>query len=291
MSRYNVQGTLGSTVANGATFTVSYPAGTNKGDFAHALAHGLSMGGMRMRPYADFLVTPGTSSITVTNRSGASWTSGTEYILSLDERGVRGVTNELGSQRVNSAIGLQLIEVNLGAPAVADADGICKSQAVDVSEADAVINGDVGSVLDVPRNVVAAWTGTAVCTVYGEDEYGQPMAESSASGTSMTGKKAFKKVTRVAFSADVTAATVGTGDVLGLPVFVSNAVECLAELEDAAKATAGTIVVGATAKPTATTGDVRGTYDPNSACDGSKVFRLWFALSDPTWRGAEQYAG
>jgi hypothetical protein len=43
------------------------------------------------------------------------------------------------------------------------------------------------------------------------------MTESSASGTSFTGKKAFATVTKVKVSADVTALTVGTGNVLGLP--------------------------------------------------------------------------
>ena len=44
--------------------------------------------------------------------------------------------------------------------------------------------------------------------------------------------------------------------------------------------TAGTIVAGVTTAggSTATTGDVRGTYDPNAACDGSKVFELILAL-------------
>src|SRR5690606_6346890 len=108
------------------------------------------------------------------------------------------------------------------------------------------------AVFDVPRNVVAAWTGTAVCTVTGKDEYGETVVESSGSGTSMTGKKALKKVTDVSFSAAVTSATVGTGDVLGLPVFLPDSVYVLAELEDGAAASPGTIVAGVSSAATAT---------------------------------------
>jgi len=139
---------------------------------------------------------------------------------------------------------------------------------------------------------VAAWTGTAVLTVTGTDEFGNTVVESSASGTSMAGKKAFKTVTSVVPSANITSATVGTGDVLGLPAFLPGAGRVLAELEDGAAATAGTLVAGVRTTPaTATTGDVRGTYDPNSAADGSKAFELVVALDDPSDKGVAQYAG
>jgi hypothetical protein len=118
------------------------------------------------------------------------------------------------------------------------------------------------------------------------------LVESSASGTSFTGKKAFKTVTRIAVSADVTAATVGTGDVLGLPAFLGQTGYVLKELQDGAAATAGTLVAGiqTAAGSTATTGDVLGTYDPNAACDGSKSFQLVVVMPD-TYAGIPQFAG
>jgi len=127
--------------------------------------------------------------------------------------------------------------------------------------------------------------------VYGEDEYGNAMVEASASGTSFTGKKAFKKVTRVASSASITAATVGTTNVLGLPVFLPAAGYILKELQDGAAAGAGTVVAADVAKPTATTGDVRGTYAPAVAPDGAKVYQLVLAVQDRAARGAAQFAG
>jgi hypothetical protein len=109
----------------------------------------------------------------------------------------------------------------------------------------------------------------------------------------MAGKKAFKTITDVSSSASITGLTVGTGDVLGLPVFVPGGGHVVAEMEDGANATAGTVVGGdlTAGGATATTGDVRGTYDPNSAADGGKVFQLMVALPDPGYIGVDQYAG
>jgi hypothetical protein len=160
-----------------------------------------------------------------------------------------------------------------------------------------LINGALASggvaTFDVPRNVVAAWTNTATITVTGTDEYGNTVVETSASGTSMAGKKAFKTITSVVPSANITGATVGTGDVLGLPVFLPGAGHVLSELQDGDVATAGTVVAGLSVntESTATTADVRGTYDPNSACNGALRFELLVALPDPTHLGNAQFAG
>lgn len=294
MSRYTINGVLSADVANGATFNVSYPSGTNKGTFTGAFQHGFSINGQNLRHYDQFLAAPGASNIVVTNRSGSTWPAGQAFVLMLEVPGPRDVRDENGKTPILRANSLRVVQVNLGAPIAADADGICASQAGTANTAMS-LNGALLSggkmVLDVPRNVVAAWTGTAVLTVTGKDEYGNTMVESSASGTSFTGKKAFKEITSVVPSANITAATVGTGDVLGLPLFVGSSGQLLKELEDGAAAVAGTLVVADTAKATATTGDVRGTYDPNSAADGSKSFQLWLGLSDPAYRGPSQFAG
>ena len=188
--------------------------------------------------------------------------------------------------------------INLGAPITADADGVCASQSGTAATA-MTINGALASggvaTFDVPRNVVGAWTNTATLTVTGTDEYGKTLVETSGSGTSMTGVKAFKTVTSVVPSANITSATVGTGDVLGLPVHVPKATTgyVLKEIQDDALATAGTVVAGLTrnTESTATTADVRGTYDPNAACDGAKAFSLIVVIPDPEYQGNPQYAG
>lgn len=128
-------------------------------------------------------------------------------------------------------------------------------------------------------------------TVTGKDVYGNTIVETSASGTSMAGKKAFKTITSVVPSANITGATVGTGDVLGLPMFLPGTAYVLKELQDGAAATAGTVVAGVSTAATATSGDIRGTYDPNAACNGALVFDLIVALGDPDYKGIAQYAG
>lgn len=188
---------------------------------------------------------------------------------------------------------------SFGAPATADADGICASQDVTVGTTPlAVINGALASggvaTFATPRNVVAAWTGASVITVTGTDQYGRTLIESSASGTSFAGKKAFKTITSVSFSADVTVATVGSGDVLGLPFRVATNGLLFARAANAIDA--GTFVPADTTDPaTATTGDVRGTFDPAVALNGSNSVQVGILIEDPTTQagayGVEQYDG
>lgn len=168
---------------------------------------------------------------------------------------------------------------DLGAAAAADADGHVTSSAITSASPVTSFGGALGGTNDVPRNIVAAWTGTAIMTVTGTDEYGQAMSEVSASGTSFASTKAFKTVTSVAVSANVTGATVGTGDVFGLPVRVDNLSQVILfannGIEDAAA-----FVAADTAAPTTSTGDVRGTIDPTTAANGTVRFAVWIHLPD-----------
>jgi hypothetical protein len=124
--------------------------------------------------------------------------------------------------------------VNL-CPDVADADGISVSATV-TSPANAVIGGALASggvaTFDTPRNVVGAWTNTATVTFTGTDVYGNTITETSASGTSHVGAKAFKTVTSVDPSATITSATFGSGNVIGLPLFLADAGQVLSVSQD-----------------------------------------------------------
>jgi hypothetical protein len=189
-----------------------------------------------------------------------------------------------------------LVRVTLGRPIASAANAIVLSQAATLASGLATgINGALAAggvaTLDVPRAVVAAWTNTAVLTVTGTDEYGAVIRESSASGTSFTGKKAFKTITSVTTSADITGLTVGTSKVLGLPMWLASAGEVLRELQDGATATAGTLVAGDVATATATTGDVRGTYAPNSNPNGTLLFEVIAAVRSTEYRGVPQFGG
>ncbi|CUW38790.1 exported protein of unknown function [Magnetospirillum sp. XM-1] len=292
--------TLGSSLAASGTATVSYPSGRSKGSYVGVgnKGHVLVVNGNTYVSPTHFALTFNANASNITLTWGAGMptiASGTTCSLQINRLGpddyiTRPTTDVV--KVINASVQL----INLGSPNVADADGVAASQSVTIATTPlAVINGALATsgvaTFDVPRNVVAAWTGTAVLTVTGTDEFGNTVVESSASGTSLAGKKAFKTVTSASFSANVTSATIGTGDVLGLPVYLPATGLVLHELEDGATATAGTVVAGVTTKATATTGDVRGTYDPNSACDGSKGFVLVAAIPDASNRGVSQYAG
>lgn len=292
MTLQAVSGTLAAAVANGGTVAISYPGGaTQRGLFAGGVNHRLVLNHTTLVPPTDITLSFGASSVTVTNGTGAAWAAGSLFVFQFDEPSAQ---NGIFSSGIEIAKPVSVCALNLGSPGTADADGYCASQAVSSGVA-AVLDGALASTADARygRNVVAAWTTSAVITVTGKDYLGRTVVEQSASGTSLAGKKAFKTITSVTFNASVTGATVGTGDVLGLPVFLPNASHILREMEDGATATSGTTVAGLVlgTKSTATTADVRGTYDPNSACDGSKGFVLMCFLGDPEYLGNPQYAG
>ncbi len=215
-----VEHTLASAVADAATFTVDYPTNRDAGDYAGGREHqAVSHEYGEIEAGFSF----GTSNITVTNNAGVTLAAGTKFWVQLDRLGRNEVSRELAEP--DKMVPANVVVINLGAPDTADADGVAQSQAATAASGLATgLNGalvvDGEAVFDVPRNVVAAWTTTAVLTITGEDVDGNVMVESSGSGTSMAGAKAFKKVTGVAVSVDVTGLTIGTGDVLGLPAFL-----------------------------------------------------------------------
>lgn len=237
MSFKKVESTLSAAVADNGTFTVSYPAGTQAGSFAGAHGHKLWAAAHQKMYTApvDFTLSFGASDITVTYKGSTTLPAGSRVHLQLD---VLGTDNgEPEKVVVNGQIyDAHLCLLDLGSPITADADGVAASQTVTGAGAAFVLNGALVSngvaVFDTPRNVVAAWTNTAVLTIVGKDVDGNAVIEVTASGTSHTGKKAFKSISSITTSATVTSATVGTGVVLGLPAFVPDASYILAELKN-----------------------------------------------------------
>lgn len=134
--------------------------------------------------------------------------------------------------------------------------------------------------LDCPRAVsITIGAGTITdraVTVTGFDFYGQRMSEVIQTGTTQSttinGKKAFFQIASVNVANTVGGTlAVGTADIFGCPVRVTNLgyVGTLAWNNALARA-AGTFTAADTATATTTTGDVRGTYAPANAADGSK---------------------
>jgi hypothetical protein len=134
--------------------------------------------------------------------------------------------------------------------------------------------------LDVPR-AVATTTGagtptTRNVTISGFDVYGQPMSEVIVTGTvastTVNGKKAFFQIRSITISGSpVVTVAVGTTDILGSPVRITNAgYIARAGWDNTLAEDAGTFVAAVTTAATTTSGDVRGTYVPSSAPDGAK---------------------
>jgi hypothetical protein len=112
-------------------------------------------------------------------------------------------------------------------------------------------------------------------TITGYDVYGQPMSEAITTGTTpsttVNGKKAFYQVATATISGSaVVTISLGTSDVLGLPVRVTSG-SYLGSVNYAGSFTTdtGIFVVADTNTATTTTGDVRGTYVPSAATNGT----------------------
>ena len=240
-TREVIQTTLLAALAPSGTLTLGYPAGTNPGSFINGVRHRVVTGANDVfKAPKYFTLSYGATTITLTWAAGApTLPIGTKLFIQLDRAGSNPQhADEARAPSLNDTAALSLKLVNLGAPAAAASNNIAASQSV-AAAASFSLNGALLSavatgkvILDKPRNVVAAWTTTSILTITGRDDYGNAMAEVSASGTSHTGKKAFKEITSVSSSASITGATIGTGNVLGLPVFIPDVSAILAEMEN-----------------------------------------------------------
>ena len=172
-------------------------------------------------------------------------------------------------------------------PATLSATAVCAAQAV-AAAGNATINGASASggvaTFDYCRNVTVkssnAGDTTQTVTVTGTDFYGQTQTETMTLNgtTTVSGKKGFVTITQVAVSALLAGnLSVGDGDVFGLPFKVTDAGYLLRTgWANAVADNAGTFVAADTATATATTGDVRGTFSPTTAANGSR--RLVIAI-------------
>lgn len=239
-----VDTTLSAAVAASGTFTIAYPTGTDEDTFAAYGHEAMAIGNFMTSP-GDFTLTFNSASITFTYGSGKTTLPvGTKVSVQLNmpEVSERGLEKYLPVAPTTGpkASSASLVRVDLGSPIVGDANGVFESASITAAaditgalllDAAALVSGNVAT-FDVPRNVVAAWTTTSVMTVTGTDAYGNVQVESSASGTSFTGLKAFATIDTISVTINVTSATVGTGNVLGLPVYLADVNNVLAEFED-----------------------------------------------------------
>ncbi len=312
MSVKTVTGYLAAALATNGTITVSYPAGTTRGDFVLGIRHRLSIGGKNYAAPEGFTIALNAASAVVTYLGATTIPPGSRFTVELDrntdvnnvqsfQKGPDGFI-QAGQETFMAKVSDYAI--SLGSPSALSTTAIVNASAVAGAGAVALNGGKlVGAVvpLGAPTGravqVVSSNAGdtTQTVTVKGKDMYGQNMRQDFAlNGTTpVIGTKAFATVTSVSASAALAGnLSVGDSDVLGLPVYLSNATFVWRETQDGALATSGTLVAGLSALPgtaTATNGDVRGTYKPNAATDGSKGCVLVAAIPDPTFFGQPQY--
>jgi len=175
------------------------------------------------------------------------------------------VTNNIAASQTAAAAGAVTLTAGTSAKSVTRTDGTTVIQ------------------LDLPRAVKVNCSTTArAFTVNGYDYYGQAMSEVitvATAGTAVTGKKAFFQVSSATIAGSATAVVIGTSDKLGLPVRVFNvAYVTSVKSNDTLAQDAGTFVAADTATATTTTGDVRGTYVPATASDGTVRTVMTIAL-------------
>jgi hypothetical protein len=151
-------------------------------------------------------------------------------------------------------------------------------------------NGQTAIQLDCPRGVSVTNGGASnasAITFSGYDYYGQPMTEvvtaSATPAATVNGKKAFYQITSIIVGAATgTAIDIGTSDVVGLPIRVTDAGYVIHNgYNNAIAPAAGTFVAADQATATSTTGDVRGTYaaDPGTPFNGNR--RLVMSIAVP----------
>lgn len=268
--------------------------------------HTLKIGNNLYFAPKDFTLSFGNVSagITITNKTAGTWPAGMAAALGLDLNGPLGA-NSLVNVPISSTRVIDMYEVfaDLGSPVVAAVAGIAAIQLVGAA-GNLTLNGPIvgGGVaqMDVPRNVTLTVATTdqsaRTFTITGTDEFGATMVETLAgpNNSTVSGKKAFARVTRVAVDGAIATngVSVGYGTTLGLPVAVRKAGQITKELQDGAAASAGTFAYALqNAASTATTADVRGTYIPASAPDGAKGYLIGILAPDPSDIGVAQFAG
>ena len=186
---------------------------------------------------------------------------------------------------------LDIVPLTLNATGLAASQSLAGAGALTLTAGTSVtatvVNGVTRYVLDVARcvTVTSAGVDTGITfTVKGYDIFGAPMTDTMTGGSTaaVTTKKAFASVISITGSgATASTVTAGTADVFGLPVQVIDKGYLTAVNWAESFATdSGTATVADTTSPaTALTGDVRGTYAPSSASNGTRRLVIQIALN------------
>lgn len=314
-----IEDTLVSALATDGTLSLSYPSGYQAGHFKLGARHTLMVDDNDAYDSPnDFTLTFGDSAITLTWKATPTLPIGSVLAIQLDQPGEALVFVKDKKRNAECVVEKKILNINFGTPIASDDDCFIKAatgtelpNAETVSydfpataaspqdgvSNDGLIDEKIGRNIIVTASHLSAKVAMTVL-VTGLDVWGDELTESfavAAGGTSevVTGKKAFASVTTIDFvasgNAEANTISVGFGSTLGLPIYLPTDAYVLREIVDGAVATNGVVVAGkGNTTPTATTGDVRGTYTPNSAPDGGTEYEIDVALSDPGFVGPDQ---
>lgn len=171
--------------------------------------------------------------------------------------------------------------ISFGAPAVANPTFFLSALSIAAGatlQASSLLNSAT-IVEPYGRNlqVVLSGAGATTFTVDGFDYLVQPMSENFTlnGATPVLGKKAFKYIRQITFTSIAVTMNLGFGATLGLPYKVGRVLT--EEFAQLPVSTLGTVVIpDITAVATATTGDTRGTYTPQSTPNGTSNLSATF---------------
>lgn len=233
-NQLQIKAALATALVQSGTLAFSYPTGYNKADFNTFNAQlATDTGNLFTTANADFTLSLGDTSATLTFQAATSIPVSTEVILGLDLHGDQLFKDQNKSKRTIAKTIIRYTErVNLGTPGTAATTTVATTLvATTTAKSYAIADFTAafkaaGGVLDVPRNLTITGSSSAdhVVTITGKDIYGQTMIENitASSTATVVGLKAFSQVTGIAIAAGASAKTIsiGTGVALGLPVMV-----------------------------------------------------------------------
>jgi len=140
---------------------------------------------------------------------------------------------------------------------------------------------DIGLEIAEPFGRTLAFDSTdadGVFIVHGRDYLGQPMSQQvTCSLSAGATTKAFKYVDRIYSVSNVGDLNIDAGSGFGLPFCAS---ELVRETVDGVASTEGTLTAAVSTTPSTTTGDVRGTFNPNTATDGAKDIEVVYVTTN-----------
>ncbi len=274
---------------------LKYPEGVTQGSFFGSIDHTLGIESRFFRSPKDFIVIPTHDNIVIHWAANIRVPAGALMHFQLQEQGGEFYTDNKTGVTVKGMVHSPTFLVNLGS--VADKDANYYVQANSVDEAGRLLL--TNNKPDVPRNVTIHSNddeSTVTFVVEGEDVYLRPMIENIKGPTTgvINGKKAFAKINKITVSGRCNGnVSIGTGNRLGLPVFVPGQGYILQEMVNGMPITGGMIVAGELNVPTATTGDRRGTYSPPPSVplNGRDTIQLFLILPNPGNIGTPDFAG